>query len=467
MSNGTLQQLASKGVQDGHLSISPETSFFKRTYKRVSNYAIEAIDQTISSMAWGKDYQVQVSRNGDLLCETWLVVSINLLRLAVPAGDSVYWTNSLGHAMLKTGTFEVGNNSIDTITGLYLEIKWELESDVNVDTNELVLRGNNVNELINWSFNGNTYDVNSNPVTKLYVKVPFYYSKARSQSVPLIALQYHDVRVRFSLRAKSELVIYTNAANTTLDATNNGDIQDGALMCNFAYTDAMERRLFAANPHEYLIKNIQVSDFHTKASGATKVQAQVIFNHPVVALYWVVQRQATLAALDYFNFERTDGQGDDTITTATMLFNGSRRETPRDPLFWRTVQPSLYFGRTPRRNIYCYSFCQYPSAWWPSGSVNLSRIDSTQLEFTMPAVDATGAAFGIADITIIAENYNVFRIQGGMGAKKSTARIAFAFVRKSGVCCKQASKSTVPGVFLLYPGANHLHSEQAAAAAAA
>jgi hypothetical protein len=72
------QQLASKGVQDGHLSISPETSFFKRTYKRVSNLAIEAIDQTIPSLAWGKELVVQAPRNGDLLSDCGLSSRLRL-----------------------------------------------------------------------------------------------------------------------------------------------------------------------------------------------------------------------------------------------------------------------------------------------------------------------------------------------------------------------------------------------------
>jgi hypothetical protein len=418
MSNGTLQQLASKGVQDGHLSISPETSFFKRTYKRVSNFAIEAIDTQIPSLGWDKEFVVQAPRNGDLLSELWLVVEVALVRLAVPGADSVYWTNCLGHAMLKNASLEIGNNEIDRLTGLYLEIKWELESDVNVDTNELVLRANNANQLINWSNNGNTLNSSGSPITQLYVMLPFYFAKARSQSLPVIALQYHDIRIKASLRKKDDLLIFSNSANKTLDATYNGEISNGYLMMNFVYLDSMERRLFASNAHEYLIKNIQVSDFNSKAISASKVSATVTFNHPVTALFWVVQKQSNVAALDYFNFERTQGYGDDTVLTSTIKFNGSDREKPRGPLFWRVIQPRLYFARTPRRNIYTYSFAQHPSAWFPSGSVNLSRIDTTQLDFTFPTTDALGAAFGAADLTVIAENFNVIRIQGGMAAKK-------------------------------------------------
>ena len=413
MSNGTLQQLASKGVQDGHLSISPETSFFKRTYKRVSNFAIEAIDQTIPSLAWGKEFVIQAPRNGDLLSELWLVVEVALVRLNAPGADSVYWTNVLGHAMLENSSLEIGNNEIDRVTGLYLEIKWELESDVNIDTNELVLRGANVNQLILWSNNGNTLNSSGTPMVQMYVQLPFYFAKARSQSLPVIALQYHDIRIKFNLRSKAALLVYTNSANTTLSSTYTGEISNGYLMMNFVYLDSMERRLFASNAHEYLIKNVQISDYNSKEVSASKVSTTVVFNHPVTALYWVLQKESNLDALDYFNFERTAGYGDDTILTATIKFNGSEREKDRGPLFWRILQPRLYFARTPRRNIYTYSFAQHPSAWFPSGSVNLSRIDSTQLAFSFPTTDALGAAFGKATLTVIAENFNVIRIQGG------------------------------------------------------
>lgn len=404
--------------QDGHLSISPETSFFKRVYKRVSNYAIESIDQSVPSLAWDKEFTTQLSRNGDLMSELWLVMNVNTARLATPGADSVYFTNTLGHAMIKSTSLEVGNNEIDRTTGLHMELKWEVESDVNRDVNELVLRGNSAQELTNWTSNGNTLDKDGNQVIQLYVKLPFYFSKSRSQALPVIALQYHDIRVKFQLRSKAELLVYTNAANKTLDASHLGEIASGNLMANFVYLDSMERRLFASNAHEYLIKNIQVSDFHTKASSASRVSAQVVFNHPVTTVMWVVQKKSNVTALDYFNFERTSGKGDDTITSAVIKFNGSERERARGPLYWRTLTSSEYFNRTPRKNMYMYSFAQYPLSWWPSGSANLSRIDNTTLEFTMPTLDADGNAFGEADVTVIAENFNVVRVQGGMMAKR-------------------------------------------------
>lgn len=414
-------------VQDGHLSISPETSFFKRTYKRVSNFAIESIDQDASNLSWGQTRQVQINRNGDLLIDAYLVLELNLLELNAPAGDSVYWTNALGHAALLTSSLEIGNNTVDSFTGDFLEIMYELTSTVDVNINELVLRGNNVAQLIAWSQDGNDYATDGDDIVRMYIKLPFYFTQARSQALPVISLQYHDIRVKFQLRSKSDLMIFSNAGNVALSGTNNGEITSGYIMCNFAFLDSLERRLFAANAHEYLIRNVQVSNFHTKASGSSgqRVSAQVVFNHPVLCLMWYVLTQENLNGKDYFNWELTPGAGDDPLVTATIKFNGSEREKARGPLFYRVLQPSLYWPRTPRKNLYSYSFAQHPNSWFPTGSVNLSRIDTTTLEFTFRITDADMNTYGEANITILAINFNVVRIQGGMLAKDIIIFIIF------------------------------------------
>jgi hypothetical protein len=397
------------------LSIAPETSFFKRTYKRVSNYAIEAIDQPLTNPQWGGHPVVHISRNGDLIGEMYMVLNVRRAQLTAPGADTVHWTNSLGHAALKSASFSIGNNEIDKIPGEFLEVRHEFESDININVDELVLRNESQAQLVDWCNNGNTLNASGVPITQLWVKLDFWFARARSQALPVIALQYHDMTVKLDLRAKTELLVYSNAANTTLNdgAELNGDIMDGCVCGHFAFLDSGERRLFAANAHEYLVKSVQVSDFHTKSASTDKVNARVTFNHPVSALFWMIQKKSHQTNLDYFNYERTDGFGDDTLLTATVKFNGSEREKPRGPLYFRTIHPSLYFNRTPRKNIYAYSFSQYPSSWFPSGSVNMSRIDTTALEFTFPTVDAEGAAFGEADVVVYAEAFNVLRIQGG------------------------------------------------------
>ena len=148
------------------------------------------------------------------------------------------------------------------------------------------------------------------------------------------------------------------------------------------------------------------------------MQAQVIMSQPVVWFCVFIRKTANVQANDYYNFERTTGMSDDTITSMTISFNGQQREKPRDALFFRVLQSARFFNRTPSRPIYLYSFARHPLAWYPTGSVNLSRIDTTTVDFIFPTADAAGNPYGEAGIKIIAFNFNVLRLSGGLGSVK-------------------------------------------------
>lgn len=432
MSNGTMQQLSSVGVQDGHLSISPETSFWKRSFKRVAGFAIEAVNQDLGTVTWNasntQTRTQQISRNGDLLVDMYIVVDLGLLELNAPAGDTVRWTNVLGHAMFTDLQLQIGGTTIDQFDGNFMEILWELTSTTDINVDELVLRGSNTAQLIDWTNNGNAWDDAGNAVTRLYVKVPFYFSMAKSQALPVISLQYHDIRLKFTLRAKNNLMVFSNAGNTTLDGTNDGSISSMYIMNMFAFVDSLERRLFATNAHEYLIRNVQISNFHAFASTGNATLAQsatLLFNQPVLALAWFYLTDANETALDYFNWELTPGQGDDPLISAQLEFNGAVREGPRDALFWRVVQASSYWPRTPRKNLYSMSFAMHPDAWFPSGSVNMSRIDTVTMKYTLKGQNnaAVPAAYGSGNAHFYAICFNILRIQGGMGAKNTVVLV--------------------------------------------
>ena len=418
MSSGLLQQLGSKGIQNIHLDLKPEASFWKRGYKRYAAFAEESINQYIPNLAWGSQRQQDITRNGDLLDALYFVAEVQPCQLATPGPDTVNFCNVLGHVMLSSLTAYIGNNEIDDTEADVLEILHEVDSDLNKNTDELVLRSTSQAQLINWTNNGNTWDSNGNPIVGVYVKLPLWFNAAPSQALPLISLQFHNLSIKFQLASLNNLLQFSNPANTTLSSTWTGLINQGYFMGCFIFLDALERKLFAANAHEYLIKNYQVSDYNVKSSGLNKLQAQVIMSQPVLWFAVFIRKQSNINANDYFNWERTAGLADDTITTMTISFNGAQRETPRGPLFYRVIQAERFFNRTPLRPLYVYSFARHPLAWFPSGTVNLSRIDTTTFEFVFPTVDANGVAYGQAEIKIVAFNFNVLRISGGLASRK-------------------------------------------------
>ena len=184
-----------------------------------------------------------------------------------------------------------------------------------------------------------------------------------------------------------------------------GALIDAFLLCQTIFLDSNERRLFASHTHEYLITQVQMQEF--AAPPQTRPEFQLLqascrlnFNHPVSQIYWVLQRPESRATRNWFRYEATHMGGDDIMVKAQMRLNSHGRESGDvgDSMFGRVIQPQTYMGTVPAggvganlsdapeggaKNIYMYSFAQHPKEWWPSGNLNMSRIDTAQLNIHM------------------------------------------------------------------------------------
>ena len=69
---GGLLQLVAYGAQDVYLTGNPQITFFKVVYRRHTNFAIEAIQQTSMETNIGISVSCQISRNGDLINRMYL-----------------------------------------------------------------------------------------------------------------------------------------------------------------------------------------------------------------------------------------------------------------------------------------------------------------------------------------------------------------------------------------------------------
>lgn len=180
-----------------------------------------------------------------------------------------------------------------------------------------------------------------------------------------------------------------------------GDIIDAFLLCQTIFLDSNERRLFASHTHEYLITQVQSQEFNLAPQTKPEftmlsLDCKLNFNHPISQIYWVCQRPESQATRNYFRYEGTHMGGDDLMIKAALSFNSHDRENAdhMDSMFCRTIQPQTYFDTAPAggvghnlrdssegggKNIYMYSFAQHPKEWWPSGNINMSRIDTATL----------------------------------------------------------------------------------------
>jgi len=424
---GGLMQLVAYGAQDIYLTGNPQITFFKVVYRRHTNFSMEAIQQTFNGTVGDTSSTVTavISRNGDLVSKLWLDV-LMAVGMTGTAGDaSTNWTNNTGHAFVKECEIEIGGQRIDRQYSQWLDVWNEL-----TDHEESEWLGLNKHAAKNAYLKSGSAGVADISTLQLYVPLQFWFCRNPGLALPLIALQYHEVKVKLTTRGQLGLV------NTT------GTLIGGAaaaptctLWADYIYLDTDERRRFAQVSHEYLIEQVQ------RQQATMSTSQKLNFNHPVKALIWTViddtrnteNTGATSAFLDatedaagtnsdqkndYFFYspnitndsEVLNGQTSyESFATMKLQLNGHDRFTERKATYFRTCQPQQAGFKVPSKHIYCYSFALKPIEHQPSGTCNFSRIDNAKMSFT------TAGTFADETLTVYAVSYNVLRIMSGMG----------------------------------------------------
>jgi len=367
-------QLVAYGAQDIYLTGNPQITFFKVVYRRHTNFSMEAIEQTFNGAAdFGKRVTCTVSRNGDLMHKVYLQVT-------VPADPSGTYVKNLGQALVKFAEVEIGGQRIDKHYGDWMHIWNELSQEAGKKVG--------YNDMIGAALGANSAE------TDLYIPLEFWFCRNPGLALPLIALQYHEVKINIEFSALSEL---TSTTGLSLSAAS--------LYVDYIYLDTDERRRFAQVSHEYLIEQVQFTGDESVSSVSNKIKLN--FNHPCKELVWVVQRDADGVE----KFDYTDASGLNPVLIAKLQLNGHDRFSERMGRYFNLVQPYQHHTNVPKTGINVYSFGLKPEEHQPSGTCNMSRIDNATLQLTLTSetVDAD------AKVRVYATNYNVLRIMSGMG----------------------------------------------------
>jgi hypothetical protein len=429
---GGLMQLVAYGAQDLYLTGNPQITFFKVVYRRHTNFSIESIEQVFSGTAdFGRKVTCTISRNGDLINHIYLQVQFPALSVgsvwASGAPNNVAWTNSVAVALIRTVKIEIGGQKIDEHYGVWLEIWNEL-----TQTAEKV---NGYNHMVGTYATNVGLVGNANAPRIYYVPLQFWFCRNPGLSLPLIALQYHEVKIIMEFRTAAELIVgltaagdRDNASNTTTIVDSAGvQLQTCALWVDYIYLDTEERRRFAQMSHEYLIDQLQFTGAESLQLDQVANKVRLNFNHPVKELVWVLQMSQNFtigtAYNDWFNFSAalpgtpTPSNAVDLMADAKILLNGHDRFQVRPQTYFRLVQPYQHHTRIPEKHIYVYSFGLRPEEHQPSGTCNFSRIDNAQLVFDLTNItNLVNVSSGdTGQLSIYATNYNVLRIMSGMG----------------------------------------------------
>lgn len=406
---GGLLQLVAQGKQDVFITGNPQITWFKMVYRRYTNFSIESQAMYFDGDPdFGKRLSCLVPKRGDLLGP--MILEVTLPQLYHTDGSRASYCNSIGHALIEEISVEIGEQEIDKQTGEWMEI-W---SSLTTTTNQK----NGFYDMIGKVDAYTTPDLGE---TKLYIPLRFWFNRNPGVFLPLLALQYHPIRINVRLRPLQQL-FYSTAlvANCTTTQVNPAKIRQMQLWGDYVYLDVEERRRFVSSTHEYLIEQVQYTPKVSIPSGNTIASVPIEFNHPCKEFIWVLQRDIMSQYHEWFNFSslatHEEGIRVDLLSTAYLQLDGQDRFEVRDAGYFRLVQPWQYHTNIPNDEfIYVYSFALRPEDQQPSGSMNASRIDNiTMIAGITPDVNLSPVR-GNGTIRIYAVNHNVLRIVNGFG----------------------------------------------------
>ena len=369
---GGLMQLVAYGAQDVYLTGNPQITYFKVVYRRHTNFSMESIEQTFNgTVGCGKKVTTTISRNGDLIHKMYV-------QMAIKSDENGGIALNTGHAALAEIEIEIGGQRIDKHYSQWLDI-W---ADLTVPKG----KRNGYNVMIGS-------DGNTTIADTLYVPLQFWFCRNPGLALPLIALQYHEVKINITFAATSDL-------GTGSGGIKEAKILNASLWVDYIYLDTDERRRFAQVSHEYLIEQLQFTGIEDSASTTHRLN----LNHPVKELIWVNNQDVIH---NIWNVHSP-------LTSCKLQLNGHDRMAKRSGSYFTLVQPYQHHTNIPTinagadsSNINVYSFAIKPEDHQPSGTCNMSRIDNATLH-----IEGGTANY---KLLIYAVNYNVLRIMGGMG----------------------------------------------------
>jgi hypothetical protein len=439
---GGLLQLVAYGAQDAYLSGNPQITFWRGLFKRHTNFAMEPFRVNMTGQAaWGTKHSAILGRHADLVSSAYIEVELK----AEPANNLVYEDSGRcgGFNLLEYVELDIGGQIIDRQYGEYMylwsTLAYPYDSRRKMDDMTKTTLGDNAS----CGPSGRPYRRNLT-----YIPLMFFFCRNPGAALPLIALQYHEVKINILWNKVKN--IYRDPASFSISA---GPAQAN-LVVDYIYLDVEERRRMAQESHEYLIEQTQFNEDKGLTSAQNRVD--LTFNHPVKELIWVTQyswrKNCSITPPDDYSVSPLTY--DALIYDCALQLNGQDRMQALPGNYFSVVQPFQHHSGTSFRDggvsiattnllgsqdenagggpwnpyggsvttnprnggVYMYSFAIKPEEHQPSGTCNFSRIDTATLVFSIDgAKKISGKDDENADIRVYAINYNILRVMSGMG----------------------------------------------------
>ena len=275
-------QLVAYGAQDIYLTGNPQITFFKVVYRRHTNFSMESIEQTFNGSAdFGKKVTCTISRNGDLMYNVYLQVTLPCV--TVSGTEQFRWQNWIGHLLISSVEVEIGGQRMDKHYGDWLHVWNELTQCCGHQYGYARMVGN-VPALTQPIKASSDTQCGRIEAFTLYVPLQFWFCRNPGLALPLIALQYHEVKINLEFRQLEDC--YWSCGGYC-PPCGTLQLQCASLYVDYIYLDTDERRRFAQVSHEYLIEQLQFTGDESLQGTNNKVKLN--FNHPCKFIVWFIR----------------------------------------------------------------------------------------------------------------------------------------------------------------------------------
>jgi len=450
MTGGSLNLASAKGMTEDVINLNPQITFFKKVYKRHTNFGIENIQQDINTTVdFGSSADITITKTGTLISDMYMEFTlppaagsggVNSNDVAISGLDSdgvvsnfkeyAHWVNGVGYAIIDNIKLILNNDTVDKHTGLWYDI-WNELSDPN---------------RTEWPLVGK-YDYNDRKTaidktnSRYYVPLKFYFNRNPGLAIPIFLLNEGDIKIEFTLNSVIDLVNFKKRTYVTTAIDTTVSLSTFKFFTTYIFLEPSEELRISSNlPSEYLIETLDIHD-NVSASDLSGI----VFENPVKEIVWVFRHKLRLYSADVgsdaipkmntlsdthtgapktvanandtnlnpndiFNYaaqvENFSGSGYgtyDTFNTLSLKIANQERFATTDATFFRTMQPYKHHSNIPggskkenerKKYIYVYSFSLSPEDYQPSGSYNFSATDD-KVAFTFAGHDIANYTLSI------------------------------------------------------------------------
>jgi len=461
MGGGLLQLIANGSDENIYLNGNPQITYFKSIHKRHTNFSMESIKKLFNgSPEFGKKLTIKVDRSGDLLYKTYIQITLNQVN-----GKDFRWVNWIGHAIIKNIEILIGGKVIDRHYGEWLHI-WNELSQTNELKEGYASMVGNIPIL--------TMKTSKTPECVLYIPLQFWFCKNPGLALPMLSLQYTEVTINLELNERKLCCFQENVKNDDVKIKSVElcgdyiflDTEERKLFSENDHEYLIEQLQFSGeeklntnvaniklnfqHPVKELIWVVQkntiyeankqifnFTDYPDSTYGTGKVMDPLgdglissIYNTANINTLdtnlfpnsnsslnsWAEGLTTNLTLLENAVLKINENidifdKGKNPIIKAKLILNGHDRFIERGGRYFNLVQPYQSHTNIPQTGINVYSFALNPEKIEPSGTCNMSKLDSVNLIIKITNNTILDSS---AKIKVYALNYNILKIANGI-----------------------------------------------------